>query len=233
MADTKLNENQVDIDMSSYLQNKTTARNSLLLSLKEPVSATGTYSVLITAGTNVRQSGSNSVAIGSDQTAFYNNIVSIGYASSASSDHSTAIGRSSSATGASSAGKSATAVGNYAIANHGTAIGAGTKTTMKAIALGCGNGTSDTDKVRAAAYKSIVIGVIGETGELCEATANEAIQLGNGANANAKTLQVYTYQLLDGNTGLIPPERLGTGYDATKTQVLKHVNGVLTWVDEA
>lgn len=66
-----------------------------------------------------------------------------------------------------------------------------------------------------------------------KSTGSSSIQLGTGTNANAKTLQVYSYQLLDGNTGLIPPERLGTGYDATKTQVLKHVNGVLTWVDEA
>lgn len=70
------------------------------------------------------------------------------------------------------------------------------------------------------------------------ASAEGAIQIGNTSsalltNSNAKTLQVYEYQLLDGNTGLIPPERLGTGYDATKTQVLKHVNGVLTWVEEA
>lgn len=64
-------------------------------------------------------------------------------------------------------------------------------------------------------------------------SVKNSIQLGKGTNSTAKTLQVYSYPLLDGNTGLIPPERLGTGYDATKTQVLKHVNGVLTWVDEA
>lgn len=64
-------------------------------------------------------------------------------------------------------------------------------------------------------------------------SGKNSIQLGEGNNSTAKTFQVYEYRLLDGNTGLIPPERLGTGYDATKTQVLKHVNGVLTWVDEA
>lgn len=59
-----------------------------------------------------------------------------------------------------------------------------------------------------------------------------AIQLGGGTNTTANTFQVFSYQLLDGTTGLIPLERLGTGYDATKTQVLKHINGVATWVDE-
>lgn len=65
------------------------------------------------------------------------------------------------------------------------------------------------------------------------ALSSYAIQIGQGSNTSSKTLQVYTFKLLDGNTGLIPPERLGTGYDATKTQVLKHINGVATWVDEA
>ena len=39
----------------------------------------------------------------------------------------------------------------------------------------------------------------------------------------------YTMCDIDGH---IPPQRLGTGYDATKTQTLKNVQGVLTWVDD-
>lgn len=38
--------------------------------------------------------------------------------------------------------------------------------------------------------------------------ADNAIQLGTGTNETAKTLQVFDYQLLDGNTGLIPEARL-------------------------
>lgn len=38
--------------------------------------------------------------------------------------------------------------------------------------------------------------------------ADGAIQLGLGENTKPKTLQVYNYQLLDGNTGIIPDERL-------------------------
>lgn len=64
------------------------------------------------------------------------------------------------------------------------------------------------------------------------AQAVAAIQLGEGTNSTANSFQVYSYQMLDGTTGLIPAARIGTGYDATKTQVLKNVNGTLTWVDE-
>ena len=75
-------------------------------------------------------------------------------------------------------------------------------------------------------------------GRAVSATATRAIQLGNQTDGNiadnnvANTLRVFEFQLLDGNTGLIPADRLGKGFDATKTQVLKNVNGTLTWVDE-
>lgn len=75
-------------------------------------------------------------------------------------------------------------------------------------------------------------------GRAVSATATRAIQLGSQTDGNAadnnvaNTLQVFQYQLLDGTTGKIPADRLGTGFDATKTQVLKNVNGTLTWVDE-
>lgn len=65
-----------------------------------------------------------------------------------------------------------------------------------------------------------------------QANCNNSIQLGRGTNSTANSFQVYSYQMLDGTTGLIPAARIGTGYDATKTQVLKNVNGTLTWVDE-
>lgn len=40
------------------------------------------------------------------------------------------------------------------------------------------------------------------------ATGNGSIQIGQGSNSTAKTLQVYSYPLLDGNTGKIPNDRL-------------------------
>lgn len=40
------------------------------------------------------------------------------------------------------------------------------------------------------------------------ASADESIQLGLGTNTHEKTFQLWTYQLLDGNTGKVPDERL-------------------------
>lgn len=45
-------------------------------------------------------------------------------------------------------------------------------------------------------------------GRLSNSSANQAIQLGKGTNSNEKTLQIWDYQLLDGNTGKIPVDRL-------------------------
>lgn len=100
-------------------------------------------------------------------------------------------------------------------------------------AIAIGSGPSPTKNTTATASKSIAIGSVGyDNDAVVSATAQEAIQLGIGTNSNAKTFQVFNYQMLDGTTGLIPAARIGTGYDATKTQVLKNVNGTLTWVDE-
>ena len=44
-------------------------------------------------------------------------------------------------------------------------------------------------------------------------TVDYSIQLGHGVNSDAKTFQVWNYQLLDGNTGKIPNERLNFNID--------------------
>ena len=44
-------------------------------------------------------------------------------------------------------------------------------------------------------------------------TVDYSIQLGRGVNSDAKTFQVWDYQLLDGNTGKIPNERLDFNID--------------------
>lgn len=104
-----------------------------------------------------------------------------------------------------------------------------------AFTFSANNATSIGSSARALGTHSIAIGSGNSqsTAASTGANAENAIQLGQGNNTTANTFQVYGFQLLNGTTGIIPPERLGTGYDATKTQVLKHVNGVLTWVDEA
>lgn len=72
----------------------------------------------------------------------------------------------------------------------------GTASGSYGIALGTGAQTQNTS--------SIAIGSGGNT----IATADESIQLGYGVNNKAKSFQVYEYELLDGNTGKIPSDRL-------------------------
>ncbi len=103
---------------------------------------------------------------------------------------------------------------------YSVAVGASSAARQKCTVVGCGAET------QSGSQESIAIGYFART----SAVAN--IQLGQGTNSTANSFQVYSYQMLDGTTGLIPASRIGTGYDATKTQVLKNVNGTLTWVDE-
>ena len=72
-------------------------------------------------------------------------------------------------------------------------------------------------------FQSIAIG------DSARAESSYSIQLGNGSNYNESTLQVWDHTLLNKETGLIPPERLGTGYDSSQRQVLVNNYGTLTW----
>lgn len=72
----------------------------------------------------------------------------------------------------------------------------GTTSGSYGIAIGTGSQTLNTS--------SIAIGNGGNT----LAAANQSIQLGDGSNNKEKSFQVYEYELLDGNTGKIPNERL-------------------------
>lgn len=103
----------------------------------------------------------------------------------------------------------ATVVGRSASANEG------------GVSVGYGANCNGTGSV-----------AIGRNAVVTSSPGYSAIQIGQGTNTTKSTMQVWTHKLLDNTTGLIPAERLGTGYDATKTQVLKNVNGTLTWVDE-
>lgn len=68
---------------------------------------------------------------------------------------------------------------------------------------------SSSSKSTIGGDRNIVIGYNAKTGYTADVLAvNDAIQLGTGTNQTSKTLQVYDYQLLDGNTGKIPNERL-------------------------
>ena len=97
---------------------------------------------------------------------------------------------------------------------------------------------------------SVAIGYSSHSGYLmgvavgCNMKAYEGVILGSSSTQMTGTrggfdLVLYDYSTYSSNQynvmtkdGQINPARLGTGYDATKTQTLKNVQGVLTWVDD-
>ena len=183
--------------------------------------------------------GTNSLTILGTPTN-HTNVINIGYSNNTStSENTVAIGNSVTTNNHQSVvvGHSAKSNGGSVTVGYSARGNALSSVTIGSYAESSSNSSRYKIAIGAYAYatqsKSIAIGGGDSKAEAAQANAKEAIQIGTGINSTAKTLQVYEYQLLDGNTGLIPPERLGTGYDATKTQVLKHVNGVLTWVEEA
>lgn len=114
------------------------------------------------------------------------------------------IGNYSSASGsyAFSSGNNSTANAIYSIA-LGAKSSVNTYTAYNAIAIG--KGTTSSGK------GSIAIGGDTKNDQMTDgaiASADQSIQLGEGTNSIAKTFQVYSYQLLDGNTGKIPVDRL-------------------------
>lgn len=208
---------------ANALKNTATGTNSLTI-LGTP--ATSNYGLNIGANTSVGSNGSTAVGANA-RAGEYGTAVGGGNASNnsamATAYASTAIGSSAEAGGSYS-----TSIGKSSLARG-----------QRSVCLGASVNDYYHDRCtlvgfnsQAGANYAIAIGAG------TSATAEGAIQIGNTSsalltNSTAKTLQVYSYQLLDGNTGIIPPERLGTGYDATKTQVLKNINGVLTFVEEA
>lgn len=214
------------------LENKSTSTSSLIVSPSLSATKNSNYATVIQNEDFSYTPGTGSTSIGYYAGSSNSYTTCVGYSAQASSEKCTSIGCNSSSTGRTSLSCGATALGAFASATWGTAVGSCTHTGTSSLAVG--RGFDSSHMVEATAFKSIAIGIIpsNENVDKVEANANEAIQIGTGVNATAKTLQVFTFQLLDGNTGYIPADRLGTGFDATKTQVLKNVNGTLTWVDE-
>lgn len=125
-----------------------------------------------------------------------------------------------------SVGTSSIVIGNYSGASGSYAFSSGNNSRANAIysialgaessvntytaynAIAIGKGTTSSGK------GSIAIGGDTERDQLTNgatASADQSIQLGEGTNSIAKTFQVYSYQLLDGNTGKIPVDRLPEG----------------------
>lgn len=155
-----------------------------------------------------KATGTNAVSIIGSATS-KSGAVNIGNTSSAGTAYNVAIGQNASASGnnvsASPAyGASTAAYGYYASASAGTALGSMT-TSTNGVAIG--RGYSTAKKVVANGNGSIAIGFITSSGDNCSATAAGAIQIGNGQNSTANTVQFNSYQMLDAS-GKIPSARI-------------------------
>lgn len=182
----------------------------------------------------------NSIILGSKAQGARNGaVVAIGNSVNAAGDSSIAIGNTTYSQGGNSV-----AIGTTSKTDtQAVAIGSNAKSGYQSIALGC-NASTDYQSYSIAIGNSANV-----NGEGGVAIGNEAfsqfhsiaigystrannsysIQLGDGANDNENTLQVWDHTLLNKETGLIPPERLGTGYDSSQRQVLVNNYGTLTW----
>ncbi len=113
---------------------------------------------------------------------------------------------------------------NYATWNNSVAYGYATSATADyALAFGLG--------VNAAHSNEVAFGKYNQT------NADTAFSIGDGSgwgatpNHNLMELKTDGRLLLNGNP--VAVLTILTGYDATKTQTLKNINGTFTWVDDS
>lgn len=189
--------------------------------------------------TNIGQIATNTTAIAAKQPKTLETPITVGGVSqttvegalgaintlTAKSLQNTATGDNSlTVLGSSTSSAYAVNIGTSSIANvRGVSIGYNAQGRLNAdiVAIGV---SSYCNKARSVAigsssYVSATDAIA--IGTNTRATATNAIQLGsNGStqteNSTAKTLQVYEYQLLDGNTGLIPSARIPTASSSVK-----------------
>lgn len=212
-----LTGNKTGADLG-LLSNSATGSNSIAIT-KNSNTTSGADSVNINPKLPSGDTGGNQTLIGSRSISLTSyGITGVGYNSQPYNAYCTAIGYDAYAGGGEQNPNrySATAVGKGADTAHGTAIGSYAHTNGKAVAVGVGYDASHW--VQATGFKSIAVGV-SDNNNLCEATAQEAIQLGVGTNAVAKQFQVYSYPMLDGNTGKIPTDRMTKVIELTTTSV--------------
>lgn len=137
----------------------------------------------------------NSLTILGTPTTTYNAIV-IGQNSSVSNNYSTVIGQNSQARGCGgvSIGQHIYNIGHGAVAiGRGVSFEGSSSNTQGSIAIG-GAGNDSTIPI--------------STDKAKISNASYAIQLGRGTNSTSNSFQVFSYQMLDGNTGKIPMARL-------------------------
>lgn len=172
------------------------------------------------SNTSWKNEGDNCTVIGVNTTSIGSGCTVFGYGNIASQPYSTIFGSNSEAKqGSVAVGNSAKANGFNAVTigtsaqttkQYGVAIGFNTKvdgTLGLGVAIGSGAQTTDSRGVAIGPDASAGLLAIA-IGSAATASANHAIQLGNGSNYTAETFQVRNYRLLDTSTGIIPYERL-------------------------
>lgn len=198
-------------------------------------SLSSTQPDLIAIGTGANASGSRSIAIGKNAkaTGTQTNNGGVAIGTNATTGPGVAIGPSTQSEGGVAIGiypkaksRNSVAIGTnanvYDYSDNGIAIGefayagaanaSSSKTAAYCISIGSNSEANKT--------KAIAIGSGAFSGGGANAKAVEAIQLGSGTNTTAKTLQIWEHQLLDGNTGKIPDERLSDNVLKVNAQTL-------------
>jgi len=172
--------------------------------------------------------GAASLTIGSSYSTTTQGGINIGTLTRAAGANSIAIGASNSTSFYTQANQgNSLAIGYYNRNNASYAVSVGSNVQITSAG---NNGVAVGYLTNVSANSATAIGYN------ATASAQSAIQLGSGTNSTANTFKVFDTPVVDAN-GKIPMTSTDitslTGYDATKTQVLKNVNGTLTWVDEA
>lgn len=219
-----LKTNGTTASWGSAVENIANGQRSFIVGGDYSNSVDDFISIGYSTSSTVTSFGSYCVQIGGYAKTANTGSTAIGYSSTASGIRCTALGYSCSAGNGNyntGLGARVSISGSCCIA-----IGSNAKATNSSIAIG---GAANNSTSAEATDNSIAIGYN------AHAKATKAIQLGEGTNNTANTFNVANtngnYTMMDAN-GKIPADRLGTGYDATKTQTLKNVQGVLTWVDD-
>ena len=121
-------------------------------------------------------------------------------------------------------GSSVSIAGNGTAMYYATNIGVSSTVSTQGVAIGYDSKTLNTGAIAVGHAAKANYDYSIAIGRGIKASAYNAIQIGsNGSNltenTNAKTLQVFEHQLLDGNTGKIPTDRVAKIIELTTTSV--------------
>ena len=203
----------IPAELAKCLQNKATGNNSLAISLDNNTLSNSGSVIISPQVSNPSYLGNNQTIIGTSASGGENSrVICIGNYSRSYGDDTIVIGNS-----ASSALTRGISIGHFSNTRNGVVLGHRANSNINGIAIGTGADTQNN--VQSTGNRSIAIGTVTDGTMSCKATADEAIQLGNGTNSVNNQFQVYTYPMLDGNTGKIPSDRMTKVIELTATSV--------------